>query len=326
MLDLALSDDERNLQELFSSFFAKESPISVVRESEPLGFDRELWNRLVTTGAHEMAVDGASKTDMVVVAEQIGRHIAPVPLIEHLVASKVCSAAGIEISDAIATLALRPAVDGNWGLVPAGAVADVVVGVDGGELVCVSAPPTLTAPKNHAASPIADRSTSGARTVVGDASDFVELLSLWQTLTSAALVGIATRALELALEYVNTRVQFDVKIGSFQSVQHGLADLPGLIDGARFLTFKSAWAHGTTVDVDDHQIDDPIVLASMAFLFASEVASVATDRSLHYHGGYGFSSEYDIQLYFRRARGWALILGSTRAEELRLADLMFGAK
>ena len=325
MLDLALSDDERNVEELYSAFFAKESPIAIVREAEPLGFDRELWRRLTTTGAQAMAIDGASKTEMVVVAEQLGRHIAPVPLIEHLVASRVCESADIHEGSSIATLALRPAKGGSWKLVPAGAVADVVVGVDADELVAVSNAPAGVAPKNHSCSPIADRSTAGDRTVLGHASAFAGLLSEWQMLTAAALVGVAARSLELALEYVKTRVQFDVPIGSFQSVQHGLADLPGLIDGARFLSFKAAWAQGSTVDVDDHQIDDPVVLASMAFLFASDVASIATDRSLHYHGGYGFSAEYDVQLYFRRARGWSLILGSTRAEELRLADLMFGA-
>ncbi len=50
---------------------------------------------------------------------------------------------------------------------------------------------------------------------------------------------------------------------------------------------------------------------------------MATDRVLHYHGGYGFSLEYDIQLYFRRARGWANILGDPAAERLRLADLLW---
>jgi alkylation response protein AidB-like acyl-CoA dehydrogenase len=63
----------------------------------------------------------------------------------------------------------------------------------------------------------------------------------------------------------------------------------------------------------------------MALVQAGEAAAVSSDRSLHYHGGYGFSLEYDIQLYFRRARGWANILGDPARERLRLADLLWGA-
>jgi alkylation response protein AidB-like acyl-CoA dehydrogenase len=62
----------------------------------------------------------------------------------------------------------------------------------------------------------------------------------------------------------------------------------------------------------------------MAFLFASEASALATDRSLHAHGGYGYAEEYDIQLYFRRARGWSLIAGDPARECLHLADALFG--
>ena len=101
---------------------------------------------------------------------------------------------------------------------------------------------------------------------------------------------------------------------------------PGLIDGARFLTHKAATATGTTVDTDDNMIDEPITLASMAFVFAADVAAEATDKALHYHGGYGFAEEYDIQLYYRRARGWALVLGDPAHECRLLADRLFGAR
>ena len=63
-----------------------------------------------------------------------------------------------------------------------------------------------------------------------------------RSLTAGALVGIAAPALDIGVEYVMARHQFGVPIGSFQAVQHGLADLPGLIDGARLLAHKAAWA------------------------------------------------------------------------------------
>ena len=116
-------------------------------------------------------------------------------------------------------------------------------------------------------------------------------------------------------------------IGSFQAVQHGLADLPGSIDGARLLTHKAAAAIdaglGGVCDVDNNDIDDPLALASMAILFAGDIAAHSTDRSLHFHGGYGFAEEYDIQLYYRRARGWSLINGDPAAECVALADRLW---
>jgi hypothetical protein len=298
----------------------------VARAAEPLGFDATLWARLAETGAPGMGVEGASMAELVMAAEHLGRSIAPVPLIEHLTASRAFPAEDLLDGSTIATISLRPAVDGSWRLVPAGAVAGVVIGVDGDELVAVRDEAPGTGPRNHADAPLADRSSQGDRTVLGPAGDFDAVLAEWQVLTAAALVGVSFTALELGVHYAKERYQFGVPIGSFQAVQHGLATLPGLIDGARFLVHKAATAEGTTVDPDDNLIDEPVTLASMAFLFASDVAAQATDKSLHYHGGYGFSEEYDIQLYYRRARGWALVLGDPAAECRRLADRLYGAR
>ena len=78
------------------------------------------------------------------------------------------------------------------------------------------------------------------------------------------------------------------------------------------------------IDWANNEITDGSTLATMAFLFAADGAVMATDRSLHYHGGYGFAEEYDIQMYYRRARGWSLILGDSTSVGLSLADRLFG--
>ncbi len=62
-------------------------------------------------------------------------------------------------------------------------------------------------------------------------------------------------------------------------------------------------------------------LAAMALVAAGEAAALATDRSLHVHGGYGFSEEYDIQLYYRRARALAFVLDDPARECRRLAGM-----
>ena len=335
-MQLGLSDDEQAIAEAFAGFFTQEAPPAVARAAEPLGFDAALWARLRETGAPGMGVPedqgggGATLADLAVVAEGLGRAIAPVPLIEHAVAAGLFAPPDLVAGDTVATISLRPASHhGLWRLVPAGAIADVVVGVDGDELVAVRSAPPGEAPRNHASAPMADRSArAGEREVIGVAAELQRAVDEWKVLTAATLVGIAAAALDMGVAYVMSRHQFGVPVGSFQSVQHGLADLPALIDGSRLLVHKAAWA-GTDVedpvcDVDDNDISDFGALASMAFVFASDTAARATDRSLHYHGGYGFSEEFDIQLYYRRARGWPLVYDDPSRECLRLADQLFG--
>lgn len=341
-MKVSLSEDQRAVEELFSEFFAKTSEPMVVRRAEPLGFDSELWSKLCALDAPAMGVavekggGGAALADLVVLGECVGRSVAPVPIIEHTVAVRALPEPSAELlaGDEVATIALRSVSGGlDWGLIPAGAVARTVVGPCDGATVAVSAEPPGMAPSNHACMPVAFRTFEhDTATKLGDVSVWSRALSEWQLLTAASLVGIAAKSLDIGVKYVKAREQFGRPIGSFQAVQHGLADLPALIDGARLLTFKAAWAMDTsdptaptTTDVDDNDVNDPISLALMAYLFATEVAAQVTDRVLHYHGGYGFAAEYDIGLYYRRARGWPLVLGDPAAQYQRLADRLFGA-
>jgi alkylation response protein AidB-like acyl-CoA dehydrogenase len=123
----------------------------------------------------------------------------------------------------------------------------------------------------------------------------------WMALSAAALVGLAARALELAVDYVKERAAFGVTVGTFQAVAHRLADCATALDGARLLAYEAAWA----------QIHEPRrfpELSAMSFAFASQTAREITYWSMHFHGGYGVMVEYDIQLYFRRARAWPAVL------------------
>ena len=341
---LDLTDDQRAIEEVFGGFFRRECPIATVRAAEPLGYDAGLWSRLAELGAPAMGLPesagggGALLGDLAVVADAVGRAIAPVPFVEHAVAGRLLArfgAAGpaVVAGGSVATIAVRPAPAGagTWPLLPAGAVASVVVGLVGDDLVVVRGAGPGVAPKNHAAMPLADRSTVGAEVLATGAeahAAFEHALAEWQTLTAAALTGIARTALEIAIVYVNERHQFDRPIGAFQALQQQLADLPIAIDGSVLLAAKAAWAgdRGTpgVIDVGLCDVTDFAALASMAFLFASDAAALATDRSLHAHGGYGYAEEYDIQLFFRRARGWALVAGDPSRECLNLSDRLFG--
>lgn len=341
---LDLTDDQRAIEAVFGAFLRRECPPSVVRAAEPLGFDADLWRRFADLGAPAMGLPeakgggGASLADLAVVADALGRSIAPLPFVDHAVASRLLArfdrlTEPVVAGSEIATLVPRPATAGEttWPLVPSGAVAHVVVGLVGGELLAVRGDPPGAGPRNHAAMPIADRAVAEPIVLARGADAIAShsyALAEWQTLTAAALTGIARTACDIAIAYVKERHQFGRPIGAFQALQQQLADLPIVIDGAHLITGKAAWAadRGTPgiVDVDLCDVTDFETLAGMAFVFAADAAALATDRSLHVHGGYGYAREYDIQLFYRRARGWALVAGDPERECLRLADRMFG--
>jgi alkylation response protein AidB-like acyl-CoA dehydrogenase len=332
-VDLALSEEQQAIEALYGELLAKECPGSTVRAAEPLGFDRALWDKLAATDAAGMGCGGASLLDMALVAERVGRAAAPVPFVEHAVASRLLARtspsdpalAELATGARIAALALHPAHRGTAALVPAGAIAHELLALDGDELVAVAGEPPGRAPANFACSPLADRAvgagTPGRRVLArGEAarSAHAHAVDEWRTLGASALLGLGQGAFDLGLDYVKERKQFGKPIGSFQAIQHGLAEVAVALDGARLLARKAAWAFEAAPG-------DAPRLARMAFLFASEVAQTSATRSLHYHGGYGFSSEYDIQLYFRRAKGWTLALDDPAREYQGLADLMYGS-
>jgi alkylation response protein AidB-like acyl-CoA dehydrogenase len=147
---------------------------------------------------------------------------------------------------------------------------------------------------------------------------FAAAVDEWRVLLAAMLVGASDRALELGLDYVKTRHQFGVPIGTFQAIQHGLAEVTAPLAGAHLLVAKAAWAV-------DHDPAAAPRLAAMGLLFTAELAQVVTYRAMHYHGGYGVMAEYDPQLYYRRAKGWPLQLGDPAQEYQHLADVLYGA-
>lgn len=340
-MDLSLSDEQQAVKDAFTQLFTKESPPEVVRAAEPVGFSTELWSRMVQTGAvgislpEDVGGGGAGLLEAALVAEQLGEHLAPVPLVEATVAARLLAAcgepgrpllSGLLEEGSLVTVAVRPPVEGTARLVPAGAVSPVMIVLDGEELVAVGPGPELPRHvENLGSAPLADRPVDGPaagdRTVLARGADAArfhrDALREWRALTAMALAGLGARALDLGVAYTKERHQFGVPIGSFQAVQHRLADVATAVDGARLLAYETAWA----IDAGEPSAAS---LASMAFVFASETAQDASAASLHFHGGYGFMLEYDIQLYFRRAKAWPLVLGDPELELLELADLLYG--
>ena len=337
VVDLSLTGEQRQLVDSFAALFARESSSERVRAAEPSGFDLKLWKALLETGTVEMAVDeaaggwGASELELALIAEQFGRAVASAPVIEAQVAARLladCGEAGAGLlsaalaGDRLVTFAPRPGRGEKLGLVPAGAVADHVIALSEGRLLAVPIGKNRTVVGNLASIPLADIMIENESVVLADGASardlFAGALDLWLALTAVALAGAAKKAVEMGVDYAKQRHAFGTAIGTFQAVSHPLADSATAVDGARLLGLKAACAF----------TDEPIrvrELAAMAFAFAYETARDATRRSLHIHGGYGFGMEGDIQLYYRRVRGWAMVFGEPGVALDRVADARYGA-
>jgi alkylation response protein AidB-like acyl-CoA dehydrogenase len=331
-MDLSLSEEQAALRDAIARFLAKTSSPERVREAEPLGFDERVWAGLANMGVPAMGVpeqaggSGATLTDLAVVSEQCGFFLAPVPIVEAMVANRLLHHSGGEVVDPepITVLGLRPAVAGTLTLVPGGAVAHRVLALDGDELALVTPGPTdASPPSNLGTAPLADIDLrrADARITLASGPDahrhYTAALDEWRALTASWLVGLARAALDIGVAYAMERKQFGVPIGSFQAVAHRLADLATSVDGAALLAAKAAWA----LDTGD---EAAATLPAVAFSFCGETAQAVAAASLHYHGGYGFMEEYDIQLHFRRAKAARLVLGDPRRELQHVADRLFG--
>ena len=113
-------------------------------------------------------------------------------------------------------------------------------------------------------------------------------------LLAAQAVGGAHYALDITVQYAKDRFQFDKPLGAFQSIAHYLSDAVTTVDGAETLVWEAAWARSEGLDVSS--------LAPMAKLFACQTFRDVTATAQQVFGGVGFTLEYDIQLYFRRAK------------------------
>ncbi|MBA2240449.1 MAG: acyl-CoA dehydrogenase, partial [Solirubrobacterales bacterium] len=134
------------------------------------------------------------------------------------------------------------------------------------------------------------------------------------TLVAAELVGIAQRALEMAVDYAKERQQFGQPIGSFQAVSHRCAEMLYEVEEARSLTLYAAWAA-------DSEPETMPLAASMAKDRASEAGWNVCGSSLQVHGGVGFTWEHDLQFWLKRARLDAKLFGVASVHRERVAAL-----
>jgi alkylation response protein AidB-like acyl-CoA dehydrogenase len=134
-------------------------------------------------------------------------------------------------------------------------------------------------------------------------------------LLAAQAMGGAQYALEIAVQYAKDREQFGKPLGAFQALAHNLADAVTTVDGGFQLVHEAAWARSEGRPVDR--------LAPMAKLYACQTFRDVTALAEQIFGGVGFTLEFDVQLYFRRAKVLQISWWDTRyLEELVAASVL----
>jgi alkylation response protein AidB-like acyl-CoA dehydrogenase len=333
-LDYSLSEDHEALQAAYRQFFKTHCPIETVRAAEESGFDKSLWERLCAMGATTMALpesvggDGATLVDLTLVAEEIGRCLAPVPWIDHVCAARLLGRLrGLDdISDVVTgkqVAALDAQQDPVSGvrLIATGSIADHIVVRDGDDIVRLTFDTRPAKVDNIGRLPMAwvDPSVADSRTVVasgpGALAEYQRALDEWRLLTGAALVGLVEETMTIAAEFAKTRYTLGVPISTLQAISHPLANMAITVQGGRNLARRAAWFL-------DNEPEERPELAPSVFVFMAEEAAKAATMAVHIQGGLGVSAEAAASAYLVRARGWALAGGDPGASAKYIADIV----
>ena len=309
----------------------------VRRAADDGGFDAGLWAAMVDQGWTAVAVPdaqgglGLGTVEAAVLLEQVGGHVAPVPLTQQLLALAVLAdsqwAERLLGGEAIAAAARTPltrnadgSVSGRPEPVIYGARAEVLVVPAGDELVAVELTGVERRPE-----PAMDRTRelawvdldSAPATTIGDSAAVAAHLDRGAVFHSAELLGGAEAVMNLAVDYAKEREQFGRPIGSFQAVKHRCADMLVDVEGMRSAVYHAAWAIGA---------DDPEapVAAATAKIWCSDAGVRVAESALQVHGGIGFTWESDVHLYLKRAQLDQVAFGDAPHHRARLASLLAG--
>ncbi|MEV6018157.1 acyl-CoA dehydrogenase family protein [Streptomyces sp. NPDC051997] len=282
------------------------------------GPGRALWSRLAEAGVFALAVPeeyegvGPLPVELAVAFVELGRHAVPGPVVETVAAAALLGGLdapgpaerllpGLASGKSPATLALdgAPALDAD--------AAGVLLAVDGGELRLASGhgPVRVSVDRSRRFAPALG---GGELLAAGPQVARAALRALtWARLATAAqALGVGLALLARTVAYVGQRTQFGVPVGSFQAVKHRLADALIALEFARPLLFGAALSM------------DPADVAA-AKVTACEAAYATARAALQLHGAIGYTAEYDLSLWFTRARSlrsaWGTP-GACRAEAL----------
>ncbi|MGQ0804709.1 MAG: acyl-CoA dehydrogenase family protein [Actinomycetota bacterium] len=351
-MNFDLSDDQLALRagarELLDGLASTTQVRAVVEAGG--GFDAQRWKARVEQGWAGIELPeaegglGLGAVEVAVLLEEVGRHAAPAPFQATVLALGVLSKSGRaddveqllsgETTACVAWSARPDAVraegaDADWRLTgrpdptpyaPSASIAVVAAEApDGPGLFAVDLD-QIGAPARE---PAMDQTRElgwlrlerAPATRVGDADAVAALLDRGAAYASAEMLGGASQAMDMAVEYAKERVQFDRPIGSFQAVKHRCADMLVDVEGMRSSAYWAAWCIGA----DDA---DAPVAASTAKIWCSDASRRVMASALQVHGGIGFTWEHDLHLFLKRAQLDQLTFGDASFHRDRLAALL----
>ncbi len=271
----------------------------------------------------------ASGVEVGLVAEVLGRGLADVSFLGPVLASELRRMTGAPATVELETVVLdadlwtlaRPLGNGTSTGVAFDARGSsrgllAVDGPEGLQLVQVplqtyAAGVDLTRPSTAPDPMAATHSLLGAdRPISGSA--LARWTALGLSVACADLVGTMDGAVRLATGYASDRHQYGAAIGSFQAVQHLLADAHVLAEGARSVTLHALWA------VDELPADDALAAAAVAKAYCARAARQVCETAIQVHGGIGNTWECLAHVYLRRALLSGDLLGGAEASVTRL--------
>jgi alkylation response protein AidB-like acyl-CoA dehydrogenase len=330
-VDFGFSDEQQEIKSTARDFLQSRFKPEKVRElaESDSPYDDALWQEMCELGwpgiaiAEEHGGQGLGTIELVILLEELGYACAPSPFISNAAAGLLIADAGsdeqraawlpgIASGEARGAAALTPEAEPVVGAAD-GASVLVLNDGEGARIVEASAATLERLDLIDTTRAYFRVSTDGGDPLPGDVAPPVDkaIVAL-----SAELVGVAQRALDMAVEYAKEREQFDRPIGSYQAVSHRLADMLWAVEEARSLTYYAGW-------VADAEPESLPLAASMAKARASDAASSVTHDAIQVFGGIGFTWEHDVHFLLKRAKVGAELLGSAGRHRERVAELSF---
>lgn len=314
----AFTEDQLLFRDAVRSLLAKECPPEAVRESwvSASGHLPDVWRGLAEMGVTGLLVPenaggmGMSEVDLVLLLEEAGRAALPGPFVETVAVAPCLLALLPDEGERFAHL--RGVADGST-LVTACIGTTFADHADVADLVIVSSGEGIFLARSSKVAIERQPSVDGARRlfrVDWSPADAIPLAGGGEVArvrddafdrgalgSAAQLLGLAEKMLDMTVDYVKQRNQFGSPIGSFQAVKHHLSDALLAVSFARPVVYNAAYSLA-------HRLADRSRDASMAKVFASDAAMVVARQALQCHGAIGYTVEYDLHLYMKRA--WAL--------------------
>jgi len=311
----AFSEDQTLFRDAVRDLLTGECTPAVVRQAwdSDSGQVPEIWQQLAEQGVLGIAIPeafgglGMTFLDLVLLLEEAGRVALPSRLNE--TAAVAVAALQEPTASALAETWLPRIASGDAIVAVAEHENDLVCGAEQADLLLLRRDDHLYAltPDQVQCQPQISVDRSRRLALVTWSPDEGQLISdsfsqsaaglVASLSTAATLIGLGRQMLDMTVEYAKTRQQFGVPIGSFQAIKHKLADVLIKLSFAAPVVYRAAYS--VTTDAAEAQLH-----ASMAKIYANDAADLAARTALQVHGAIGYTTEYDLHLWMKRA--WAL--------------------